>query len=171
MVWTAGYGLVELHIRSEIAKGIAGVTRGESPAENNQAHPQRPMTQENRNLQPDQMRILMEELPKLRSFMKSISIAYVPVDGETQAITSEYAKIFDRSGIHPSSFGLESNGPEDQSLIILVKDKSKVPIGAQKLIETLTISDIHPTVRDDVPTNYLNNDDGFVFFIAPAHVD
>ena len=53
----------------------------------------------------------------------------------------------------------------------MVKDKSKIPIAAQKLIEILTIVDIHPTVHDDIITNALNDDNGFVFFIAPAQVD
>jgi hypothetical protein len=171
MALPALYGALELYIRSEIAKGIAGAPRGESPAENNQAHPQRPLSQENRNLQPDQTRILKEELPKLRQFITYISIAYVPIDAESQGITGEYAKLFERSGIHPSSFGLEPNGPEDQGLIILVKDKTKIPVAAQKLIEILAVADIHPIVHDDIHTNNLNDDNGFIFFVAPAHVD
>jgi hypothetical protein len=39
MAGTALYGALELHIRSEIAKGIAGVQRGASPAENSQGAP------------------------------------------------------------------------------------------------------------------------------------
>lgn len=42
MATTALYGAIELYIRSEIAKGIAGVPRGTSPAENTKSHPQRP---------------------------------------------------------------------------------------------------------------------------------
>jgi hypothetical protein len=170
MAIPAIYGAIELHIRTEIAKGIAGAPRDASPAENNPAHPQRPLTQQSRDLQPDQTRILIEELPKLRPFMKEIYIAYAPFDGETQAIAAQYDKIFERSGIHPNSLSRAPNGPEDQGLIILVYDKSKIPEAAQKLMEVFAMADIHTVIHDGIPSNYIAGNN-FVLFIAPARVD
>jgi hypothetical protein len=60
---TVIWGAEELYIRSEIAKGISGVARGESPAENNPQRPQRPITSPSRVLQPDQIRSCWTSYP------------------------------------------------------------------------------------------------------------
>jgi hypothetical protein len=171
MAAPALYGAVELYIRSEIAKGIAGAPRGASPTENNPAHPQRPLSAEDRHLQSDQTRILKEEFPKLHQFVSDVSVAWVPNDNETYVIAHQYMDLFQRNGIVPRELTMEPSGAEDEGLIIEVKDKSKVPEKAQKLMEILAAANIHPIVHDGKSTTYIHDDNDFVFFVAPAHVD
>jgi hypothetical protein len=168
---TALWGYTQLYIRSEIAKGVAGVERGTSPSENNQAHPQRPLSFENRNLQPNQIRVLNEQLPTLRPFMKTAFIAYTNNDMETLSVADQYVRSFERSGIVPAKLIMDPSGPEDEGLLIFVKDKSAIPIAAQKLMEIFAIADIHPVVRDDRSADLVRFGVEFIFFVAPAHID
>jgi hypothetical protein len=171
MAVPAIYGAIELHIRTEIAKGVAGAPRGASPAENNPDHPQRPLIAQNRILQPDQIRILKEELPKLRPYMKNIPIGWVDNDGETLSMARQYESLFLKSGIVATLFTQPPSGPEDEGLIIGVKDKSQVPEAAQKLMEAFAIADIHPVLHDDLNSVYVRDKANFILFVAPAHTD
>lgn len=170
MAGTALYGAAELYIRSEIAKGIAGVSRGASPAENNQAHPQRPLVSENQVLQPDQIRILKEELPTLRQFINHISIAYTSSDAETLGVAGQYIRLFERSGITASQTTMDPSGPDDEGIIIEVQDQSKIPEVARKLMEILEIANIHTITRGGNIARF-GKDLEFILFVAPAHVD
>jgi hypothetical protein len=63
---TAGavYGALELYIRKQIAEGVAGIPRGPEASDPNR--PQTPFTKGNwGGITPDQMRVLVQELPKL----------------------------------------------------------------------------------------------------------
>ena len=163
MAGTALYGAMELHIRSEIAKGIAGVARGTTPSENNQAHPQRPLSLEDLRLQPDQIRILKEELPKLRGSLNQITIAYVQFDSETLSVANQYFSVFERSGIPPQLITAPPSGPEEEGVIIEVKDKTKIPPTVKRLLDIFAIADIHPTVHDGKNTNYVQDYDDFFY--------
>ena len=90
IVVTAGYGATEAYVRTEIAKGIAGVPREASPATNSPNSPQRSLQTESRTLQPDQIRLLLEELPKFKQYYTLLIIASTPNDLETFNVLIQY---------------------------------------------------------------------------------
>jgi len=116
MAGAAIIGYVELYIRTEIAKGITGVERGSSPAENDQGRPQRPLSSQDQHLQPDQMRILMAELPKLRQSISGVPIAYVQYDSESLSVANQFFGLFQRSGIGANLITEIPSGPEEEGL-------------------------------------------------------
>ena len=142
IVVTIMWGAAELYIRSEIAKGIAGVPRGISPAENNPTKPQRPLQQLPRNLEPDQTRLLDKELPKLKPYAPVVNIASTVSDNESCSIARQYSNLLIRSGIKPDEFQLIPRGPEDQGLLILVPSVNNIPEAASKFQQALAIADI-----------------------------
>jgi hypothetical protein len=170
VVVTAGVGATEIYILTEIAKGVAGVPRDTSPATNNQTRPQRPLQSQSRFLQPDQVRILLEELPKLRQFASHMIIATAPNDNEAVDVARQYFPLFDRSGIRTSGATIYPNGPEDEGILIGVANINNPPEAAQKLREILSIADIHAELRS-IKNNALLSDDGVMLFIAPAHIN
>lgn len=166
---TALYGELEVELRRAYDQGAAGIARA-TPDYNPPAHPQRPLSFENRNLQPDQTRILQQELPKLRQFMSRILIAYSKNDMETLGVADQYVRLFERSGIVPNKTNSEPDGPEDEGLSLRVKDPKNVPISAAKLLEAFEVANIHPTVREMKDKAELSGFD-FMFFVAPAHIN
>jgi hypothetical protein len=165
---TVMWGATELYIRSEIAKGIAGAPRGKSPSENDQTRPQKPLAFESLKLQPDQTRILLEELPKLQQYFKNITIAYTASDTQGLEAAEQYMRLFERSGIHPTQITFTPSGPEDEGVLIQVKDKNYIPAGAAKLREVFEIAGVRTVVHDGIPHNFIQNNNDFILFIAPA---
>ena len=146
VLWGAG----ELYIRSEIAKGIAGVPRGASPAEKIPVKPQRPLHfGVNQTLQPDQLRLLKDEIPKIQDILHDMSIAIAPPAAGPRIDFNAFQMIFARSGVDPTVSGIVLRGPDDQGLIIFVNDLNGTPHSAQKFAEVLTMADVKYVMRAD----------------------
>jgi hypothetical protein len=167
---TAGYGAVEIYIRTEIARGIAGIPRNSSPAGST---PSRPLAFGNHELVPDQIRILSDELPKLRDILQNNMYFAIAPRGSGPLATNfaPYNMIFMRSGIKAYMQELPPRGPQDDGLIIFVGDTNNIPESAQKFIQTLSVADIHPEImsRVDVPT--IVSGQKWMFYIGPAPMD
>jgi hypothetical protein len=172
IVFTAGFGATEIYIRSEIAKGVAGIPRGASPAENNQEKPQRPLTfAKGATLQPNQIRILNEEVPKIADMLRRDMAIYMapPVAGP-RIDPTQFAMIFERNGA-PSGISFASTHSRDeQGLMIFVNNINNIPQSAQKFTELLTMADIQYTTRS-VPGFPSVDDTHWVLFFGPLPFD
>jgi hypothetical protein len=164
VVGTAVAGYFEFRVREEADKLVLSIPRSSSPRENNPLQPQRPLNYENRDLQPNQIRILLNEFPNLKASMQQLNIAIAPNDPQASSLFRQLQPIIYRSGIRPADASFPPRGPDDQGQLILVHDKNNVPNTARKLMEVLTIADI--------PTQYSTaesvRDPEFIFFIAPT---
>jgi hypothetical protein len=160
-------GATEAYIRTQVAEGIAGVPRG-APDENTPTRPQRPLVSPVRTLQPDQIRLLLQELPNIRPLLPSIILASTNENSETFGVSMGYQDVFSRSGITPQRQYLYPRGPQDQGILILVHDINNVPKAAEKLREVLEIANIHPKIVDG--TTYVGDNSQIILFIAPAPV-
>jgi hypothetical protein len=95
---TAGavYGALELYIRKQIAEGVAGIPRGPEASDPNR--PQTPFTKGNwGGITPDQMRVLVQELPKLP--LTYLQFFSVPGDNAGWQYWHQLNDVFQRSGI------------------------------------------------------------------------
>jgi len=166
IVAVTGYGAIEFYIRQEIAKGTAGIPRNEvgSPA-----RPQAPLIATDQHLMPDQERILLQELPRLRSLITRIQVAQSANDPPAFGVTDQYMRLFTRSGVSPQKIFIDPRGPEDQGILILVADKSKPPKSVENASANIGDSNVHPRVVQWTPN--IIPPDGFVFFVAPAPIN
>jgi hypothetical protein len=107
-----GYGWLELSLRAAYDEGVAGIARG-TPSDNTPSHAQRPLLTESRVLQPDQTRIILQELPDLRKFVSNILIAYTKDDSDTYIVADQYIHLFIGNGIDAERKIRLPAGPED----------------------------------------------------------
>jgi hypothetical protein len=167
----AGYGWLELALRRAHDEGEAGIALHGAPSDNTPSHPQRPLQSRSRILQPDQIRILLQELPKLKQYSPSFFIANSPNDGETYAAATQFMPLLTRSGVVPNLISIAPSGPEVEGFIIAVLKEQQIPESAQKFQEILAIADIHANI---VPGDwgYLRQgqqrEPQFIFYAAPA---
>ena len=124
---TTGYGWLELALRRAYDEGASHVAREGTPSENSASHPQHPLTSKSRILEPDQERILLQELPKLRQYSKTFLLASTPSDGETYSAITRFMPLLVRSGINPELLSLIPQGPEMQGFIIAVLAGHPIP--------------------------------------------
>ena len=164
---TAVAGYFEFRVREEADKLALGIPRSSSPRENNPSQPQRPLNFDTRDLQPNQIRILLNEFPNLKTSIPQLNIAIAPNDPQALSLFRQLLPIISRSGMRAAEANFPPRGPEDQGQLILVHDKNNVPEPAKKLMEVLTIAGIptqHSTAKE-VP------DSQFYFFIAPTPIN
>ena len=168
MIGIVVYGAIELHIRREIAKGIAGIPRN-TPDENYPNRQQIPLSTKSENLQPDQMRILLNEFPKLRPLIKKIFFTLPPNNSYSYVIYTQYQDLLVRSGIDVNINEQVPRGPEEEGIMLEVKDINIVPESAEKFREALEVANIHPTIIQ-IPDSlsFINTD--FIVFIGPPPI-
>ena len=75
-----------------------------------------------RQLQPDQQRVLLQVLPKLKPLLPSVNFMYDTADYEPMSVMQGYQKVFARSGIQTSVQSRQPSGPDDTGIRILVAD-------------------------------------------------
>jgi hypothetical protein len=171
VIVTAGYGAAEIYIRTEIARGIAGVPRG-TPDENNPNRPQRPLlaNTDAYNLTPDQVRILIQEIPKLKPLIRIAYFSRAPNDvGPAFSLWLRFQDVFIRSGIPPALINEDPRGPEEEGLMIAVRNPTQIPLAAQKLIEAFEIANIR--LRPiQMPSGIVPPDIEFVVFLGPPPI-
>jgi hypothetical protein len=167
-ILVTGYGAGEFYIRTQIAKGIAGVPRDSSPASSEQNGTDRALYSDGpRSLTQNQQRLLIGMGEKLRDQIpKLFLITYMATDMEAFSYASQLRTTFEHAAI-------QTAGPQEQplpkagvsGLIILADDvKSPAAIALQQALETL---DIHPQLAADLsrPGNY-----PLVLFVGPRPV-
>jgi hypothetical protein len=167
---TAGSGYFELRVREEASKVALGIPRG-TPNENNSVRPQKPLAYDNRTLQPDQIRILLEELPRLRPIQSTITFSLDQSDNEPLSLYRQYHEIFTRSGLFHQMLYQLPRGPEDVGTMIEVRDIRNVPAEAQKLREAFDVASIYmPIVQmpDDFAKAYPVL--AYAIYIGPAPI-
>ena len=167
MASVAMYGALELYIRRQIAEGVAGLPRG--PEANNPSRQQTPFTAGNwGSITPDQMRILIQELPKLPLKRPRVEFASVPNDNAGWQYWHQFNDVFQRSGINAPRSDQLPRGPQEEGLMLEVKDKTNIPESAQKLLEAFAIANIDIRVIE-APSGLLDETE-FVVFIGPAPI-
>ncbi len=120
---TAAYGWHEITLREAYAQGRAGIPRG-GPDENNPNHPQKPLLADTNiySLTPDQVRILLVEIPKLKPLIRVAYFSKAPNDvGSPYNLWRQFQDVFVRSGITPDLRTEEPRGPEEEGLMIAVR--------------------------------------------------
>ena len=171
IIVTAGYGVMEMHIRTEIAKGIAGVPRN-TLDENNPTRPQTPLTaNKDRNPTPEQSRILLQVFPKLRPENGRILFSHAPMDNEAYIVWTAYRDLLSKSGISSVIVDQLPRGTDEEGLMIEVRDTSKIPDSAQRTIEAFEIADIH-LKPINAPDKFFDNFGAgeFAIFIGPKPI-
>jgi hypothetical protein len=171
MVTIVGYGALELALRRAHDEGAAGIARG-TPSDNTPSRPQRPLTfGDNQSLQPDQIRILKDEIPKISDMLRhDMTIYMAPPAAGVRVDPSPFTMIFERNGIPSRFLFFFSRCQDDQGLIIFVKDLNDVMPSAQKFAQILTIADIKYTMRA-APTFVGVSDTHWVLFFGPIPFD
>lgn len=169
VVVTAGYGAMEFYIRDQIAKGVAGVPRN-TPDAANPNRPQAPLYVSNwAVLQPDQIRLLLQELPKLKEKSPTVWFASVSMDNDGYSYWRQFDQIFKRSGLNAPRIDQIPRGPEEQGLMLEVRDLNNLSESAQKLREAFQIANI-PLKLILLPNGVVNPDVDFVVFIGPRPI-
>jgi hypothetical protein len=165
MVFIAGYGSVEIYIRREIAKGVAGIPRDTQP--DSTTPPQSPVYSDSRELKPNQVRILLGEFDKLKPIMSSIRIDIPHGDSEAFMLRSQYDDALRRARINPLWGELNPRSINDVGMMIAVKNTSDPPIEAQKFREALEVANIHVQYIDRPA--YPDSNFEFVIFPRPLN--
>jgi hypothetical protein len=166
IIVTATYGWFELRLRQAYAEGAAGVPRGTPDAPN---RPQLPFTTNWGSLSPDQMRILIQELPRLRLTTPRIDFFSVPNDNIGWQYWHQFNDAFQRSGIAAPRSDQLPRGPEEEGLMLEVRDKGNIPEAAQKLLEAFAIANVKIRVIE-APKGLLGSGTEFAVFIGPAPI-
>jgi hypothetical protein len=164
---TAISGFFELKMREAYDQGRAGVPRG-AVGENNLNTPQTPFVTGNwGTISPDQMRILIQELPKLPT--KQVFFFSVPNDNGGWQYWHQFNDVFQRSGISAPRGDQMPRGPQEEGLMLEVRDKNNIPESAQKMLEAFAMANIDIQVID-APKDFLNPAWYFAIFIGPAPI-
>jgi hypothetical protein len=162
----AGSGAIEAYVRAEIARGVAGLSRGASPA-NTPAGDQRPLFGSARSLTLDQQRLLILEGQKLRADLPNVKVAYLPTDNETYALALQLRNTLGRAAINTEFIGQSLTDPNDEGILIEVPDRNSPSIAAIKLMQLLSIADIPARFANLAPGL---PPDGMILFIGPRPI-
>jgi hypothetical protein len=167
---TAGYGWHEITLREAYERGRAGAPRG-TPDETGPQRPQVPLYA-NTDLYavtPDQVRILLQEFPKLKPLVKAVRFARAPSDSNAYNYFQRMHDVLTRSGIPSDLTDQIPRGPEEEGLMIEVRDAKQLPVSAQRMLEAFEIANIH--LRPiQLPENFVPPDVDFVIFIGPTPI-
>jgi hypothetical protein len=169
---TAAYGWHEITLREAYDQGRAGAPRG-TPDENYLNRPQRPLFANSNiyNLTPDQIRILIQEIPKLKPLIRAAYFSKAPNDnGAPFTLWLQFQDVFIRSGIPPALITEEPRGPEEEGLMIVVRDPDQMPLAAQKLREAFEIANIR-LKPIQAPDGILRPDQDFLIFLGPPPIN
>jgi hypothetical protein len=171
IVLTAGLGATEIYIRREVAKGIAGLPRG-TPDEAAPGRPQSsPYISNWGAFQPDQIRILLVEVPRLKPILPSTVWITVAPAGDTGSYASQFQEILVRSGIQPGLRSQNPRGPEEEGLMLAVRDLDNITTAAQKVREAFEIANIHlKLVRLSDDMKQADSALEFAVFVGPRPV-
>jgi hypothetical protein len=164
------YGEIEFKLRQAYAAGQAGIPRGSSPSNPQTPSNQRPLYADApRTLTPDQQRLLITEGAKVRSELGAVVIAFLGTDGESRSYANALQAALVRGAVN-ASVTLQSimTDPNNEGVLIVVKDTSNPPPPALKLEQLLLIADIPSRFATDT---YFNPDSyPVVLFVGPRPI-
>jgi hypothetical protein len=169
---TAIWGAFELKLREAHDQGAAGIPRN-TPDVNGTSRPQTPLYSDNwATLAPDQVRILLQELPKLKSTMPVVRFYSVPNDNEGYNFWRQFDMVFKRSGMNAPLDSQIPRGPDEEGLMLEVRDPENLALSAQKIREAFAIANI-PLKIIALPENLMlsgPNPIEFGIFIGPRPI-
>jgi hypothetical protein len=166
MIVTAGYGAIEIYVRTQIDKGIALNSRDRIvPAPD---RPQAPVYTDARGLTPNQIRILSNEADKIKSLIPNLRITTPPRDNEPYVYRRQFDELFTRVGINVAYGDETPRGLDEEGVMIAAKDVNNLSKPAQKVREMFELASI-PTKIISLPSTFDGQDFGlgFVLFIGP----
>lgn len=159
-------GFFELKLREAHDQGAAGIPRN-TPDVNSPTRPQAPLYTDNWGaITPDQSRILLQELPKLKAVLPNMRFSSVPNDNEGYSLWRQFDQLFKRSGIDAPRIDQNPRGPEEEGFMLAVRDPNNIPFTAQKLREAFAIANI-PMKIIVLPDGLVLPQIEFVVFIGP----
>jgi hypothetical protein len=166
---TAVSGWFELKLRQVYAEGAAGIPRN-TPGIGNPNRSQSPLFKGSYELTADQIRILLQEFPKLKTFIPAFYFSRMPGDYTSNQIFQQFQDALSRSGF-ASLQGLPQTprDPQEEGLMIAVHDPNNIPLSAQKFREALEVADIHPQIIRVIDGTSPGID--FVFFVGPKPIN
>jgi hypothetical protein len=118
---------------------------------------------------PDQSRIFLQEFPKLKPLIKAVVFSRAPSDQNAYSYFLRMHEILTRSGIPSDLRDQLPRGPEEEGLMIEVRDTKQVPLSAQRMREAFEIANIHLNLIE-MPQSYVPLDVDFVIFIGPQPI-
>jgi hypothetical protein len=166
IVATVGYGATEIYIRTEIAKGLSGVPRTASPSAPNSGA-DHPLYAGNRNLTPDQQRILISESGKLKDHLQGLPITWLTADYEAFAYAGQIRTALARGAIDSGISEQPLGDPDQNGVMIEVHDPKSPPEAANKLKELFAVADIDAKI---VPTLPRFGNTPVILFIGPRPI-
>jgi hypothetical protein len=120
-------------------------------------------------LSPDQIRILIQEIPKLKTLIRVANFSRAPNDNIAYSLWLQYQDVFVRSGVPPVLMNQDPRGPEEEGLMIAVRNPKDMPVSAQKIIEAFEIANIR--LRPiQMPTGLERPDIEFIIFLGPRPI-
>lgn len=149
-----------------------GIPRN-TPDFNNPKSPQKQLYQNSNGyiLSPDQIRILILELAKLKGSLTLFPVATTPDDPDAWRVRLQYADILRRADIDMLDLTQKPSGPNDEGIIFEAMDPSNMSINAQKVQEALAVANILPKL-EKMPPNLITSQpkEDFALFIAPRPI-
>jgi hypothetical protein len=172
VIITVNNGRTELALRTAYDQGRAGIPRG-TPDETDPNRPQMPLYANSNvySLTSDQIRILIIEIPKLKPLIRVAGFAKPP--NFIQPVWNLWIQlqdVFIRSGIPPAMRDEEPRGPEEEGLMLAVKDIDQMPLAAQKIREAFEIANIR-LKPIQAREEHLRQDEDFLIFIGPPPIN
>jgi hypothetical protein len=167
---TAGFGWHEITLREAYDQGRAGAPRG-TPDDTGPQRTQVPLYAggDLYGVTPDQARIFLQEFPKLKPLIKVVIFSRAPSDQNAYAYWLRLHDLLTRSGIPSDLRDQLPRGPEEEGLMIEVRDTKQVPLSAQRIREAFEIANIHLNIIE-MPPNFVPPDVDFVIFIGPQPI-
>jgi hypothetical protein len=165
----AVYGWFESQQRKAYAEGASGIPRNSSPSNPQTPSNQRPLyAPGNRQLTPDQQRILISEGSKIFSELGTILITFLGTDSEAAAYAGSLNSTLARAAIKVGIGSQALGDPSNEGVLIEVADKNSPPPEAIKLQQLLFIADIQTSFVNNVV--FTPKEVPVVLFIGPRPI-
>ena len=94
---------------------------------------------------------------------------YPPDNNESYVNYTQYKNVLVRSGIDATLNQQVPRGPEEEGIMLEVKDINIIPKSAEKFREALEVANIHPTIIE-IPNSMSSINADFIVFIGPAPI-
>jgi len=165
---TAGFGWHEITLREAYDQRRAGTPRRGTPDDTGAQRPQVPLYAggDLYGVTPDQARILLQEFPKLKPLLRMAEFSRAPSDQNAYSYWLRMHDLLTRSGIPSELREQLPRGPEEEGLMIEVRDPKQMPLSAQRMREAFEIANIQLKVIE-MPSGFVPPDIDFVIFVGP----
>jgi hypothetical protein len=162
-----GWGAIIFYVRTEIAKGRAGVPLDSSPANSQANGSDRPLYAGPRNLTENQKRLLIDQSDQLKQ-LKGLPITYLAGDLEAFQYAVELRAAFQLATVEASQPSEQTRtDTKDVGIMIEVPDHSAPSGAAVALQQTLEVLDIHAKIID-APSRFGSTP--VILFVGPRPI-